>query len=127
MLPKKLYLDRFFDNLLEGESDVMRSDIYEKDGIYYMEADIPGFNKSDIKVEFENGYLTISAEKEEKSQEEDKNYLRKERIYGNFKRRFYFGDKVNEEEIKAEFKDGSLKISLPKKEEQENKTSIEIL
>lgn len=127
MLPRKIYLDRLFDNFLEEDRGSMKCDLYEKDGVYYLEADIPGFSKSDIKVDFQNGYLTVSAEKEEEKEEENKNYLRKERIYGSVTRKFYFGDQVNEEEIKAEFKDGNLKVSLPKQVEQETKTSIEIL
>jgi len=126
MLPRKFYLDSIFSDLLDYDSaQPMKCDIYEKDGNYHIEADIPGFNKKDIKVECKDGYLTITASKEEKNEDEGKNYIRKERKYGMIKREFYVGD-VDTNMINAEFNDGSLKITIPKKEENDNKAVIEI-
>ncbi|MDE5587440.1 MAG: Hsp20/alpha crystallin family protein, partial [Bacilli bacterium] len=124
LIPRKYYLDDFFDNFLTvPEESNMKCDIYEKDGNYYIEMDIPGFEKKDIKVECNKGYLTITAEKEKEDASEEKKYIRRERVYGKYKREFYLGD-VQMENIDAEFKDGILKIMVPRKEEVNSKTSI---
>ncbi|MBQ9011457.1 MAG: Hsp20/alpha crystallin family protein [Bacilli bacterium] len=126
MLPRKFYLDNIFDNLMEGNSvDMMKCDIYEKDGIYHIEADIPGMDKKDISIECNNGYISIKAEKEREENNEDRNIIRKERFYGTMERKFYVGD-VDEENIKAEFNNGVLKISIPKIDQTKNKRIIEI-
>lgn len=103
----------------------MKCDIYEKDDIYHIEMDIPGFDKKDISIEAKNGYLTVTAEKNDEHNEDNKNYIRRERSYGKYERSFYLGD-LDSENVEAEFKDGMLKITVPKKEEVENKKVIEI-
>ena len=105
----------------------MKCDIYEKDGNYHIEMDIPGFDKKDIQIESKNGYLTIVAEKKVENDDEDKkkNYIRRERCYGKYERSFYLGD-LESDNIEASFTDGILKIVVPKKEESENKKFIEI-
>lgn len=126
LIPRKYYLDDFFDNFLTvPEESNMKCDIYEKDGKYHIEMDIPGFDKKDIQVECNKGYLTITAEKKQEEREEQKKYIRRERVYGKYKREFYLGD-VQMDNIDAEFKDGILKITVPRKEEVDTKTSIEI-
>ena len=126
LIPRKYYLDDFFDNFLTvPEESNMKCDIYEKDGKYHIEMDIPGFDKKDIQVECNKGYLTITAEKEQEEKDEQKKYIRRERVYGKYKREFYLGD-VQMDNIDAEFKVGILKITVPRKEEVETKTSIEI-
>lgn len=120
--------DPFFGNLFEdfGEvkNNIIKSDIYEKDGNYVIEADIPGFKKDNVKIDYEDGYLTISAKKEE-IVEENTNYIRKERYYGEFRRSYYIGD-IEESEIKAKFDEGTLKISFPKEEIKEETKQIPI-
>lgn len=123
MLPSRIFFDNFLDEF--KESDKMKCDIYEKDNIYHIEADIPGFTKDDIKVEFNKGNLTITAEKSNDEEQEEKNYLRRERYYGKYQRTFYLGE-INEEEAEATFLNGILKITIPKKLEEENKKYIEI-
>ena len=128
MLPmRKYYLDSIFDDFMDrnDQMDVMKCDIYEKDGAYHIEADIPGFKKEDISVECEDGYITISAEKSTDNEErdEDKKYLKRERFYGKTTRKFYVGD-IDTNDIKAEFKDGILSIVVPKEEKQPNKKFI---
>ena len=127
LFPKKYYLgDDFFDNFFEPTvKNQMKCDIYEKDGKYNIEIDIPGFDKNDIKVECDNGYLTISAEKNEEENDEGKNYIRRERRSGSFSRSFYVGD-IDADKIDAEFKKGTLKLVVPKLEEKETKKQIEI-
>ncbi len=126
LIPRKFYLDDFFDNFVSAkEVDNMKCDIYEEDGDYHIEMDIPGFDKNEIQIEAKNGYLTITAEKHKEETEEKKNYIRKERNYGKYTRSFYLGD-LESDKIEATFADGMLKIIVPKKEEAENKKYIEI-
>lgn len=127
MLPRKFYLDSIFDGIMdESAVESMKCDIYEKDGSYHIEADIPGIEKEDIMVECNDGYLTITAEKSENREEkEGKNYIKQERFYGKVTRKFYVGN-VSENEIKAEFKDGTLKIDIPKEEKEKSKKIIDI-
>ena len=127
------YLDGVFDDFFTpargDEMSKMRCDIYEKDGIYTMEMDIPGFNREDVKIEVDdNDYLTITAEKSTENNEEDndKNYVRKERSYGKYQRSFYVGD-IDKENIDASFENGILKVTMPKKEEEKSsKKTIEV-
>ena len=126
LIPRKYYLDDIFDNFLTvPEESNMKCDIYEEDGKYFIEMDIPGFEKKDIQVECNKGYLTITAKKEKSEAQNEKKYIRRERVYGTYKREFYLGD-IEMENIEAEFKDGILKITVPRKEETSRKTSIEI-
>lgn len=133
LMPNKLYLDDVFDDFMfptmKDEFGKMKCDIYEKDGAYHLEMDIPGFDKKDVQIEVDdNDYLTITAEKNTEDNEEDekKNYIRKERSYGKYQRSFYVGG-VDKENIQANFENGILKISMPKKEEEKSsKKTIEI-
>lgn len=128
LFPRKVYLDDIFDDFLTTKKEqTMKCDIYEKDGNYHIEMDVPGFSKKDISVEAKDGYLTVTASKDNETEEKDdsKNYIRRERVYGKYERSFYVGD-LDEDKIDAEFKDGCLKITVPKKEEVENKKIIEI-
>ena len=128
LIPRKFYLDDIFDDFISSKKEQnMKCDIYEKDGNYHIEMDVPGFKKEDISIEASDGYLTIKAEKNSENNEEDenKNYIRRERSYGSYERSFYLGD-LDQDKVEAEFKDGMLKISVPKKEEVNNKKMIEI-
>ncbi|HBA37443.1 MAG TPA: hypothetical protein DCY94_01840 [Firmicutes bacterium] len=127
LIPRKFYLgDDFFDDFFEPAlKDQMKCDIYEKGGNYNIVLDAPGYDKDDIKLECDNGYLTISAQKVEEDKDEDKNYIRRERRVGSFSRSFYVGD-VDADQIDAEFKNGTLKIVVPKLEEQPSKKQITI-
>ncbi len=128
LIPRNFYLDDIFDELGRSpRENNMKCDIYEKEGNYHIELDIPGYDKNDIKIECDNNILTISAEKTNETNEEDENkkYLRRERFYGKVTRTFNFSD-IDEESIKAEFVNGILKITVPKKEKVETKKVIEI-
>ncbi|MBQ2640244.1 MAG: Hsp20/alpha crystallin family protein [Bacilli bacterium] len=129
LIPRRFYLDDIFDDFMPSRrGDNMKCDIYEKDGNYHIEMDIPGFKKEDISIEVDDGYLTIEAEKtnEENSDNEERNYIRRERSYNSYKRSFYLGD-LDQDNIKAEFKHGMLKITVPKKEVTSNKKKIDII
>ncbi len=127
MLPRKMFLDDMFDNFLESESPKMRCDIYEANNAYNLELDMPGFNKNDINIEYNKGTMTISAKKvqEVNDEDKDKKYIRRERFCGEVSRSFYLGE-IDEEAIKAEFKDGTLKVTAPKKQENTSKKIINI-
>ena len=128
LLPGKFYLDDFFDDFapmpkMKGMD--MKCDIYEKDGNVNIELDVPGYDKKDIKLDVDNGILTIEATKDEEKEDEGKNYYRRERIYGSYKRQFNVGD-VDESQIDAKFENGVLKVSFPKEEKKETKKFIDI-
>ena len=125
LIPRNFFLDDFFDDFGKVKTNDFKCDIYEDDNAYVVEMDTPGFNKDEISVHIEKGYLTISAEHNDETNEEGKNYIRKERVYGSAKRQFYVGD-VDEDSIKASFNDGVLKVIVPKQEEISNKKTIEI-
>lgn len=127
LIPRKLYLDDIFDDFITSKREQgMKCDIYEKDGDYHIEMDIPGFTKEDISLEAKDGYLTVKAEKNNETEEEtDKNYIRRERVYGKYERSFYLGD-LDQERIDASFNNGVLNIIVPKKEAEDNKKVIEI-
>ena len=110
----------------------MKTDVKEHDDSYELIIDIPGFSKDEIKASLDNGYLTISAakglDKEEKDKESGR-YIRRERYAGACQRSFYVGEGVKQEDIKAEFKHGILRLTVPKKEadkEIDNKKYIAI-
>lgn len=125
LIPRNFFLDDFFDDFGKAKMPNFKCDIYEEGNNYVVEMDVPGFKKDEINIDVEKGYLTISASHNEEKDEEEKNYIRKERTYGEAKRQFYVGD-VDEEAIKANFNDGVLKVIVPKKEEISNKKKIEI-
>ncbi len=118
MLPSRFYEDMLSDvDFTKG----MNCDIYEKDGNYHIEMDIPGFKKDEIKIECHKGTITISAKKTfNKEEHEGKKYIRHERRYNNVYRSFYLGD-IDEEKIDATFTDGILNVIVPTNKEKEKK------
>lgn len=117
-LEKKLYGHR--------AKNIMNTDIKESDSEYEMTIDLPGFKKEDVSVSLENGYLTISAskgfEKDEAENEEEKKkgrYIKRERYSGSCQRSYYVGDGFTNEDIKAKFNHGILRLTIPKKEQKE--------
>lgn len=128
LMPRRFYLDDIFDDFIPTKRDVnMKCDIYEKDGDYHIEMDVPGFKKEEISIDVKDGYLTIKAEKnnEENESDEERNYIRRERSYSKYERSFYLGD-LDQDKIDAEFTNGMLKIVVPKKEQVDNSRKIEI-
>ena len=99
----------------------MKTDIKEKDGMYLLDIDLPGFEKENIKAELNDGYLTISATRntsEDKSDEES-GYVYRERSCGSCSRSFYVGNSVKEEDIKAAYNNGTLSLTFPKEAPQQ--------
>ena len=88
---------------------------------YQVDVAAPGMNKDDFKIELENNFLVISSEKEDKKEEEGKEFTRREFSYQSFKRSFSLPKTIDDGKIMANYKDGVLKITLPKKEEAKEK------
>ena len=121
-----------FDNTLQrlwtGESKLNddaawapRVDVREKKDHYLIDADLPGVKKEDIKLEANKGILTISGERKSEEKEEENGYTKIERHYGKFERSFTLPENIKTEKIDAEYKDGTLKVKLPKPEEKKPK------
>ena len=120
-------LDDFFGfPTIEGRkaksntNGLMQTDINEKEIEYCVTMNLPGFKKEDIKGEITDGYLVITASTntENEDKDEDGKYSRRERYSGTCSRSFYVGEDVKENDIKAKFEDGTLKVVIPKKEEK---------
>ena len=112
--------DPFFNDFFGLErnakyNEVMKTDIIDHDDSYEMKIELPEIKKEDIKMSLDNGYLTIEAKVENNTDENDK-YIRKERYYGEFKRSYYVGDTINEEDIDAKLQDGVLTLNIKKVE-----------
>lgn len=115
-LLEEMFRDPFFTG---EETRLMRTDIKEKKDKYLVDIDLPGYEKENIKIEIEDGYLTIHATtNSHKEEKEDGKFVRKERYLGECSRSFYVGENIKEEDIKASFKNGTLQLEIPKKEEQ---------
>ena len=108
------------DKALYGKhaGNVMKTDVKETETGYEVDIDLPGFKKDEINAKLDNGYLTISAAKGLDKDEQDKNgkYIRRERYAGSMSRSFYVGEGVTEDDIKAKYEDGILRLVVPKKD-----------
>ena len=100
--------------------NMMKTDVRETDSTYEMDIDLPGFKKDEITVSLENGYLNIQAAKGLDKDKKDKkgNYIRQERYAGSVGRSFYVGDAYRQEDVKARYENGILKLTLPKKDQK---------
>lgn len=119
------FLEDVFSDFLSRDTNNFKCDIYEKEGKYFIEMDTPGFTKEDVKIECDRGYLTVSVSKNSEMNEEEKNYIRRERSTKEISRSFYVGD-VDVDFIKANFKNGSLIIEVPKEEKIDTRRIIQI-
>ena len=100
-------------------------DNHENESTTFINVDLPGLTKEDISINVEENILTISGERASETKTENENYFRRERFFGKFQREFTLPSSVDYEKIKADYKDGVLKIEVPKPEETKPKT-IEI-
>ncbi len=115
LLEDMFKIDPFFS---EEGTKVMKTDIKEQEKKFIITIDLPGYDKEDIKIHMEEGYLNIHAKTNtEKEENENGKFLRKERYFGECSRSFYIGENITEEDIKATFKNGILNLEIPKKEE----------
>lgn len=129
MLMPSIFGENFFDDFfgfpvkdsyrrMNNTSGLMQTDISEHENGYEVTMNLPGFKKENVKAELKDGYLLITAatNTDEKKKDKDGRYIRRERYSGTCSRSFYVGDDVTQEDIKARFEDGTLKLSIPKKE-----------
>ena len=133
MLYPRIFNENLFDDLMNFEwpdfpdidrklygkhaDRVMKTDVHEHDDQYEVDIDLPGFKKEEIHLALENGYLTVGASKGVDKEEKTKKgkLIRQERYTGSMQRSFYVGEGLSEEDIKARFEDGVLKLTVPKK------------
>ena len=145
MMMPSIFGENLFDDFFDGftnpntkfgnfanQVNAMKTDVKELDQGYEINIDLPGVNKEDVKAELKDGYLTVSASHGSKKDEKDEKgkYIRRERYYGLASRSFYVGEQIRQEDIKARFENGILKLMVPKVEakkevEQKNYISIE--
>ncbi len=123
--------DRALGTSLRGGREMMSTDVKETENGYEVIMNLPGFAKEDVKGEIKDGYLTVTATTNTSKDEKDADgkYIRRERYSGSCSRSFYVGEDVTQDDIKAKFEDGTLKLSIPKKEpeqKEEQKRYIEI-
>lgn len=117
-------LSRFadVDRQLYGKhaKNMMKTDVKETEGGYLVAVELPGFDKSEISVELDKGYLTITAAKglDKDEKDEDEKYIRRERYAGSMQRSFYVGESVQQEDIKAKYENGVLTLGVPREDTQ---------
>ncbi|MBQ3378438.1 MAG: Hsp20/alpha crystallin family protein [Clostridia bacterium] len=134
MLPA-IFRDRLFDNWMRfpafddfydidkklygaNNSNVMNTDVREHDDRYAIDIDLPGFLKDELSLSLENGYLTVTAQKnvDNEDKNEEGKLIRRERYSGTMQRSFYIGENLTEDDIKAKFENGVLYLTVPKKD-----------
>ena len=120
-------MEEFEKRFFGQRTPAMKTDIREADGAYILEAELPGFTREDIHAEIKDGYLTIRAERKSESEDNNENYLRRERSFGSFSRTFDL-EGIDADAISASFKNGVLTLELPKlapKAEEARKVEIQ--
>lgn len=141
MLRPSIFNENFVDNLFDEMFSLgatgkrimgipsMKTDVREVDGNYVIEIDLPGYKKEDLKADLKDGYLTVSIDKAEELEENEANgrYIRRERYTGSCKRSFYVGEAVEEEDIRAAFDNGVLKLVFPKDKKKPEKETAGIV
>ena len=136
MMMPSIFGGKFFNDYFEPfggytTNGMLKTDVEESEQGYLITMDIPGISKENVKAELKDGYLTVnvSTSTENEDKQNDGKYIRKERYYGSASRSFYVGEEVTQEDIKAKFEDGTLKLAIPKKDptpEVEKKQYISI-
>ena len=115
--------DRNFlgSGLMAGFGKMMKTDIHEEDGQYQFSIELPGFSKDQIEISLEDGELLVKADKVDTREDKDKKgqIIHQERYSGSVSRSFYVGKGVSQDDIKAKYEDGILKITVPKEKEPE--------
>ncbi len=116
--------DLFKPTFFSGSSNRMRTDIKETENGYELKIDMPDFDKKDINLSLDNGYLTVEAKKEER--EDNDKYIHRERSF-SCSRSYYVGSNIVEEDIKAKYENGTLSLSVPKNDKKQiEKKNIQI-
>jgi len=116
--------DGFFSKEPVYNNPIMRTDVYEKNGYYNLDIELPGYSKEDVQMDLVDGYLNIKATHNLSNEEKDAkgNLIRSERRFGTCSRSFYVGENIKAEDVKAKFENGILNITLPSKEQKSIET-----
>ena len=134
MLFPSVFRNNFFDDFndfmdfptitTKSTGNLMKSDVKDAGDHFELDMDLPGFKKEDVKLQLKDGVLKVSATTKTENDEKDENgkYIRRERFQGTCERSFYVGENLTEEDIKARFTDGVLRVNVPK---IENKPQVE--
>jgi HSP20 family protein len=124
LFPRNVFEDLFDQYLTEGNGGLSQMmnvsmDVAETDHAFEVKVDLPGVNAEDVDIQIENNTLTVRGQRSEETEEKDadKQYHRVERYSGSFARSVVLPISINENETVAEFKDGVLKIQIPKADE----------
>jgi len=120
----KDFMTDVFDS--SANKTIPEVNVLENGDSFKIEVAAPGLDKKDFKIDLNNNVLTISSEKEAKNEDEKENYIRREFSYSSFQRSFSLPESVDKEKIKANHKDGILKIEIPKRDEAKEKPKREI-
>ena len=134
MMMPSIFRENLFDSLMgdfafpdidralygKNAKNLMKTDVQETDADYVVDIDLPGFQKDEIRMQLENGNLTVSASKsmDRDEKNENGNYVRRERYAGSMSRSFYVGEHVKEEDIHPRYENGILTFHLPKEEKK---------
>ncbi|MBC6608122.1 Hsp20/alpha crystallin family protein [Hymenobacter sp. BT188] len=128
--PFSAMLDRFFNDTVASRGRLSsfspQVDAYETERGYQIEAALPGMKREDIKVDFQQGRLTISGERQFKNEQNDRRYHLVESSYGSFQRSFQMPDTVDPSQIEASFEDGVLRVMVPKDTQKTMRHQINI-
>ena len=130
MMMPSIFGERLFDDLFDVPSfpkytgytgttnSIMHTDVKETSGGYEIDMNLPGVKKEDVQAELKDGYLTVHAttNTSNDTKDNDGKYIRRERYTGSCSRSFYVGEEITQDDIRAKFEDGVLKIAVPKKE-----------
>lgn len=116
----------FFPSINRNTSNLPAVNIREDEKAFYLELAVPGIDKKDLKIELKDDTLTISSEHKEEKEEKNEGYKRKEFSYNSFCRSFYLPENIDAEKIDANYKDGVLDVTIPKKEEEKKLRSREV-
>lgn len=136
MIRSEDIFNRFFDDFfnddffapiatLDHKMAGFKVDVQDKGDAYLIEADLPGFDKENVQITYENQYLTIHAKRDAETEDKEGNYIRRERVCGEFKRSFFI-DNINPEDVEALFKNGILSVTLKKTPLKNESKQIEI-
>ncbi len=118
-------VDDVFDSMFtlpfqyKNATQQMSTNITDCKDFYQMTIELPGYGKEDVKAELADGYLTITAEKNENNESKELNYVRRERYTGKCSRSYFVGNHITKEDIQAKFENGILSLTIPKKKEVE--------
>ncbi len=123
----KIFEDNFLGRKSSNDEELSSGlwspsvDIYETESDIVLKAELPEVNQKDIKINIEDNVLTLKGERKFEKETKEENYHRMERSYGSFSRSFTLPGSINKDNVKASYKNGVLKITMPKKEESKPK------